>query len=325
MADWVDFDFIKAQVSICQILERNNLLGKMEEKGNQIIGLCPFHDNTHPSFKVTPGKEIWHCFGCNAGGDVIDLVRYFENLTEGKRNADRRKAALLIAEWYGIESKRPEGQPKRISKEEAITPEVLEETEEERVKKEEAAQPINPPLKFELKNIDPTHPYLAERGLTEEIIQTFGVGYFTGKGSMQGRVVIPIHNKQGELLAYAGRWPGEPPEDEPKYKLPPAFRKSHVLYNLHRAKDYVNQLGGLIVTEGFFTVMDLWKRGRRNAVAVMGSSLSEDQVNLVVDSVGLKGQVVLLFDDDEAGKRGMQDAVDRLVSRVFVRVVELPK
>jgi DNA primase len=94
-------------------------------------------------------------------------------------------------------------------------------------------EPINAPLPFALK-LDPAHPYLVERGLGPELVELFGLG-FCSRGSMAGRVCIPIHNELGELVAYAGRWPGDDvPAGEDRYKLPAKFQKSRVLFNLHR-------------------------------------------------------------------------------------------
>ena len=93
----------------------------------------------------------------------------------------------------------------------------------------------NTPLKFRLDKLERNHPYLLEqRGLTPETIVDFGIG-FCSKGMMADRIAIPIHNVKGEVVAYAGRFPGEPGEDTPKYKLPPGFRKSQELFNLDRA------------------------------------------------------------------------------------------
>ena len=163
--------------------------------------------------------------------------------------------------------------------------------------------PPNQPLTFTFRHLDPTHPFLAEQGLTEETIATFGLGYHAGRGILHGRIVIPIHDDQGQLIAYAGRWPGnDAPEGEPKYKFPPNFHKSLVLYNLHRAREHAGE--GLIVVEGFFSgVFTLWQQGRKNVVAIMGSALSEAQERLIVQTVGQRGRVLLIFDDDEAGKR----------------------
>ena len=105
----------------------------------------------------------------------------------------------------------------------------------------------NPPLKFQLRGIDHGHAYLTGRGISTETAETFGVGLFSGKGSMSGRVVIPIDNGKGELLAYAGR---SIDNTEPRYKLPAGFHKCLELYNLHRA--VATGQRGLIVVEGFF-------------------------------------------------------------------------
>ncbi len=330
---WAAFDEIKTQVAIEDVLRRYGRFDALEQKGAQLVGHCPFHRDSKPSFKVTPERNIWHCFGCNSGGDVIDLVRFEEGMTDGKRNADRRKAALLIGEWFGIESKRPATASKRIVAAPTETQEAAVPVEEEPVREEALAiveqrieTPVNPPLKFELKHIDADHPYLRERGLTKETVETFGLGYFGGKGTMHNRIVIPIHNEAAQLVAYAGRWPGNEgwPDGEDKYKFPSrehGFYKSRLLYNLHRAREHASE--GLIVVEGFFSVFELWQKGRRNVVAAMGSHLSPEQEQLLVSTVGPKGRVLIAFDPDEAGRKGMRDAVARLSPQVFVRTIEL--
>jgi len=191
---------------------------------------------------------------------------------------------------------------------------------------------VNPPLKFALKSLDPAHPYLAERGLTTDTLMQFGVGFCTGKGIMAGRIAIPIHNERGELVAYAGRWPGDPPEGEGKYKLPAGFHKSRVVFNLHRAQDYAKD-SGLIVVEGFFGCMKVREAGYPNVVALMGSSMSEEQEDLVVAAVGPNGKVALMFDEDEAGWSGRDGVwkdgelkpgvLQRLASKVYVKVIGL--
>lgn len=180
----------------------------------------------------------------------------------------------------------------------------------------------NPPLKFALKSLDPEHAYLAGRGLPQDTLAAFGVGYCTGKGIMAGRIAIPIHNELGELVAYAGRWPGEPPEGEGKYKLPAGFHKSLVVYNLHRAKEHAKD-AGLVIVEGFFDAMRLHAAGFPQVVALMGSSMSEAQEELIVTAVGPEGKVALMFDEDEAGWKGREEALYRLSSQVYVRVIGL--
>ena len=140
---------------------------------------------------------------------------------------------------------------------------------------------------------------------------------------MNGRVVIPIHNEKGELIAYAGRWPGDPPEGEGKYKLPPKFQKSHVVFNLHRAieANKGREIKELILTEGYFDVFSFFEKGIKTAVALMGSSLSEEQERLILETVGSEGKVLLAFDDDEAGHLCTEEVIKKLVKKVFVKSI----
>ena len=119
----------------------------------------------------------------------------------------------------------------------------------------------------------------------------FGLGYCT-KGSMTGRIVVPIHNAEGQLVAYAGRWPGTPPdEDTPKYKLPPGFRKARELFNAHRAFAE-SDASPLVIVEGFFDCLALWQHGIRRVVALMGSSLSTHQEELIRKDTNSESRVL---------------------------------
>ena len=246
MAEWVDFNYVKAEVGIAAILDHYGFLDGMKQgKGSELKGHCPFHDDAAPSFGANTEKNNFNCFGggCQAHGDVIDFVRLKEGIDTGNRNRDRRQAALVIQRSFGLTSPRKARQNEPEEVLEVVDIEVIEEPEaatlepgegrEERAKEEDEVL-VNPPLQFALKNLEKAHPYLVGRGLTPETIETFGVGYHGGKGIMAGRIVIPIHNEHGELVAYAGRWPGDEgwPEGEGKYKLPAKFQKSLVVYNL---------------------------------------------------------------------------------------------
>jgi DNA primase len=317
-----------------QVLGHYHLLGgEVTRKGNELILHCIFHENDKtPSLKINTTKNIFNCFGCNQGGDVIGFVVLKEGIATGDPDRDRREAALLLQEWFSLSPRRLAKARRRTATSPSQTP-TPEQTEPAPVQEHhEPAQPardgenvavVNPPLTFVFKQLDPTHSYLAERGLTKDTIEYFGLGYHAGKGMMHGRIAIPIHDTDGQLVAYAGRFPGgDPPEGEDKYKFPPNFKKSLVLYNLHRAREHASE--GLIVVEGFFSgVFTLFQKGRKNVVAIMGSSLSEAQERLIVQTVGPRGRVLLAFDPDEAGRKGMQEAAARLVSHVFVRTVAL--
>jgi DNA primase len=176
----------------------------------------------------------------------------------------------------------------------------------------------NKPLKFRLEKLERTHPYLAERGLTQETIVDFGIGY-CAKGMMADRIAIPIHNPEGGVVAYAGRYPGEPPGDAPKYKLPPGFRKSLELFNIDRAVKEPVELP-LVIVEGFFDCMKLHQHGYRKVIALMGSTMSRAQEELIRRHTIAWRQVIVMLDEDEAGRAGREDIAVRLARFVFVKI-----
>jgi len=322
---WVSFEDVKSRVSMHDVLAHYGLMQGTQEKaskhGVELRLKCPFHEDKTPSLAINAATGKFHCFGCHAkGGDIFDFVVSKEGISAGDRTKSRRQAALLLQDWFGVGQKASPAPEKSAAAESSAPIEDVTPVQEAL----EAEEGTNPPLKFTFKHLDTRHPYLMqERGLKEATIDFFGLGHHAGKGIMQGRVVIPIHNEQGELVAYAGRWPADAgwPDGSQKYALPPGFRKSKVLFNLHRAREHATE--GLIVVEGFFTVFEFWQRGRKNVVALMGSSMSTEQERLIVETVGPKGRVLLALDSDEAGRKGSEDAVNRLRSQVFVREMAL--
>src|SRR5712691_7309304 len=292
MATWVDYKELKQRVKISAVLGHYGLMENLKRKGENLVGPCPIHKGTNATqFHVSLVKNNFNCFGdCHGGGNVIDFVAKMEGI-------DIRAAALKLQEWFG-EGEHGNGKQQPAAQATPPAPTSAHSSGVERAK-EKKEEIKNPPLSFTLKHLDPEHPYLATRGLTTETIIEFGLGYCT-KGLMKGRIAIPIHNELGELIAYAGRWPGDPPDGEGKYKLPAGFHKSLVVFNLHRAKRVVAQ-EGLLQVEGFFDCMRLWQAGVRNVVALMGSSFSPEQEALIVEAVGPQGKIALLFDEDEAG------------------------
>lgn len=325
MAKWVDYKIIKEKVGMESILDHYGLLEglKRKDKTNALVGCCPIHKGTNKyQFHVSLTKNNFNCFGdCHGGGNVLDFVAKMEK-------TDLRTAALKIQEWFGIEAKRPQDKPpkeKLPGKEDSLKlpKEKKEDPKNTDVPKDTGK--INQPLKFSLQNLDLGHQYLKERGFNQETIECFGVG-FCSKGLMKDRIAIPVQNENGELVAYIGRWAGdgEPPEDEGKYKIPPNFYKSLVVFNLHRAKD-VSKEKGLILVEGFFGCMRVWQAGFKNAVALMGSSLSEEQETLIVKAVGSQGKVILMFDGDKAGHECRDDVLSRLITKVYIKVINLPE
>jgi DNA primase len=316
-SSFVDFKAVKAAITMERVLEHYGLLDRFKRSGDSLNGPCPIHKGSNPTqFRVSVSKNIWNCFSeCKHGGNVLDFIVKMEDVSI-------HAAALKAIEWFGLD-------PEAMS---AAKPEEAEHADEARKGGEEAPpkpalqKPAavqekntpNKPLKFRLEKLEREHPYLTERGLTLETIISFGVGY-CGKGMMAERIAIPIHNEEGNVVAYVGRWPGEPPGDTPKYKLPPGFRKSLELFNIDRAvKEPADT--PLVIVEGFFDCMKLHQYGCRKVVALMGSTMSAAQEELIRKHTDSRSQVIIMLDEDEAGQAGRDDIAVRLAKFAFVKV-----
>jgi DNA primase len=259
---------------------------------------------------------------------MISFVIAMEDIKEPDdpdQHQAARTAALQIAEWFGIGAAQKSSHPARSAPTAPTQPPPARLATEMQPTEQPADEPlVNAPLKFELRDLDANHAYLLDRGFTPETTANFGVGYFSGRGIMSGRVAVPIHDVDGTLVAYAGRWPGsEPPEGSGKYRLPNGFHKSILVYNMHRAKACARE-HGLVLVEGYFDVMRLHQLGVCHAVALMGSAMSQAQEDLIVDAVGPQGKVTLLFDGDTSGRTCTQDALARLGGRVYTKALILP-
>lgn len=300
---FIGFDALKQAVSMVQILDRYGLTDRLRRSGDSLTGVCPIHAGHNPSqFRVSLSKNCWICFGdCNGGGSIIDFV-------SRKEAVGIREAALLIQDWFGVQPHNGEGAGPNGQEPRRPAPEV---------RPTEPA--VNPPLPFTLRDLDGAHPYLTKRGLSPESIATFGLGYCRS-GNFAGWIAIPIHSRTGVLVAYARRWAGVPPKDQPKYRLPKGFRKSLELFNLHRASRE-EPAKPLIVVEGFFDCIKVWQAGFRRVVALMGSMLSRAQQELIVQTAAPDGRAILMFDEDVAGRKGRAEARERLSHHLKVDVV----
>jgi DNA primase len=336
MVKQVNIALVRKSVSIEQILAHYDLLDTLTRKGDNLIGPCPLHNGTNKTqFHVSLSKNAFRCFGdCgadprlhNGGGNAISFVIKMEDIEEPddpEQHKAARTAALLLADWFGIGAQTKPWKPTHTSQTTPVQPLTIPPAEAVPPAETTVQEPlVNAPLKFALKDLDADHPYLKERGFTPETIAHFGIGYHASRGIMQGRIAIPIHEIEGTLVAYAGRWPGhEPPEGEGKYRLPNGFHKSILVYNLHRAKACA-RAHGLVLVEGYFDVMCLYQLGVCHAVALMGSSLSEVQEQLIIDAVGPQGKVTLLFDGDASGRAATEDVLARLSKRVYTKALLL--
>jgi DNA primase len=290
---WVNFKQIKTEVAIEHVLARYGV--RLRRVGGELRGGCPLPTHASPrsrdSFSVNVSRNVWSCRslscmqarGGKTGGNVLDLVAVMERCSV-------RDAALRLQDWSGT-------LPSRAPVETVATPVA------------------NPPLSFALRHIDRDHPYLATRGLAPETVRTFGVGFYGGKGFLRGRIVMPIHDADGEPVAYAGRaLEGQ----EPKYRFPTGFRKSLMLFNLHRV--LTHQTRTVIVVEGFFDAMAVHQAGYPAVVALMGSTLSRTQADLLTTHFD---RVLLMLDGDAAGRHGTTAITATLRERLEVRPILL--
>ncbi len=303
--EWVDFRAVKEAVSMLALLEHYGIAGKLKKRGEELRGKCPLHDGEGTdTFHASLTKNAFNCFSCKAKGNVLDFVA-------AKEKCSVRNAAVMLAEWFGVSSGEPAGTP--VPKTEQAAEERSADQPIWPKKAEAEPMEFNKPLGFELQGIQFDHPYLRERGIDEATARHFGVGFFPGKGSMSGRVVIPIHDHEGVLVAYAGR---SIDGAEPKYKFPVGFKKGMVIFNLH----HVDDSGWTpIVVEGFFDAMRIWQHGHTNVVALMGCQMSAWQEEVL----GEMEDLILMLDGDEAGRKATAEILPRLARHTFVNVSDL--
>jgi DNA primase len=290
MQSWVDFVAIKQSVPLGLLLRRYQV--KLRRSGrDQYRGRCPIHRGEGPeAFHANLSRNIFHCFSCGAGGSVLDFVAAMEGCTL------REAACKLTDEAAGSN----------------LTSAVVCHPKATVTKKSKVLSPLG----FHLHGIDNAHPYLAARGIDRATAQQFGVGFYRGPGIFSGRIVIPLHNECGELVAYCGR---ALDGTHPRYRFPSAFAKSAILFNLHRAAAAGQQT--VFVVEGFFDCLKVHQAGIRTVIALMGVALYESQQRMLLDRFR---QVILMLDGDEAGRCATVAIADRLRPHAAVRVIHLP-
>jgi DNA primase len=290
MRGWVDFGAVKQTVSLEAVLRHYQVPG-LRKRGHQLVGRCPIHRGQRDdSFRASLSKNAFHCFACQAGGNVLNFVAAMEKCSI-------RQAALWLQRWFSVDSS---GEGRSVRKGELV--------------REKEGR--NPPLPFVLTGVNHSHPYLVERGIDPATAVEFGVGFYAGSGLMRGRVVIPIANARGQTVAYAGR---ALDDSLPKYKLPAGFRKAWELFNLHRAVATGSRTA--IAVEGYFDCLRVHRAGLPWVVALMGSSLSAEQESALLAPFD---RVVLLLDGDAAGRAASRAIAARLSRRCWVAEVQVP-
>ena len=329
-------DFVEQLKSSVDIVKTVGEYVRLKRMGStpRYMGLCPFHTEKTPSFSVHGSHQYFKCFGCGKGGDLLDFIMEIERVSFVE-------ALKLLAERNGI------AMPKReYSDPDSKLRGMLMEMHEIAASTFQAN--LNSPAGIEARN------YLSGRGVTPEQIAEFGLGVSDASGQQlvrqlqrfgvenlehsglvlkrqdgsgffdrfRGRLMFPIHNESGKVIGFGGR--ALKPGDEPKYLNSPEtalYRKSYVLYNLHRAKDAIRKTDFTVLVEGYMDVIGVYSAGVRNVVASCGTALTNTQVR------GLKRhseRIVVNFDPDAAGANAAERSIQMLLDEgLQVRVLEL--
>lgn len=303
---------------------------------NRYAGLCPFHSEKTPSFSVHASKQFYYCFGCHARGDVLKFVMEIEGISfyEALKN---------LAERYGI----PMPKRSQFSDEDSRRRAALFQMHE--LAQENFRQNLRSTLG------DAARTYLQRRGVRPETIEEFGLGYSDRSGKalvrlfeqhsfaadlveasglvgkrqdgsfydrFRNRLMFPIQNENGKIIAYGGR--ALAADDEPKYMNSPEtpiYKKSFVLYNLHRAKDAIRKEDRSILVEGYMDAIGVTAAGFGPVVASCGTALTAQQVQALKRH---SLHIVVNFDPDAPGAAAAQRSIDLLLAEsMLVRIMEL--
>jgi DNA primase len=331
----MDFkDQLKSSIDIAKVVGE---YVRLKRSGAQrYMGLCPFHNEKTPSFTVQVVFQIYKCFSCGAGGDLIDFVMRIEGISF-------YEALKLLAERHGIPM------PKRslVADEDARVREAvfqMHETAQESFRANLASQAG-----------ETARAYLAKRGMAAETIEQFGMGYSDRSGRavlrlleqrgftrahmeqsglvrkrddgsfydyFRNRLMFPIHNESGKIIGFGGR--ALAPDDNPKYlnsPETPIYKKSAVLYNLHRAKEAVRKEDRAILVEGYMDAIGVTAAGFRAVVASCGTSLTAQQVQALKRH---SQRIVVNFDPDAPGASAAERSINILLEEgMQVRIMEL--
>lgn len=330
-------DRVRQAADIIEIVNQHT---DLRQQGGRWVGLCPFHEERTPSFSVNPAEKLYYCFGCEAGGDVFRFV-------QEKEGVEFPEAIELLAERYGVELEREQEDP---------------EAEARRKRRERLRELLARTASFystylwDSKEAGKARAYLQERGLGEEILRDFGVGYAPsawdqvltrgqragfsvdelratglaqkGRGGgvydrFRERITFPVRDERGRVLGFGAR--AMRSEQGAKYinsAEGELYSKSRTLYGFDRARSPIAKAGRAVVVEGYTDVLALHQAGIEEAVGVMGTAITEQQVEMLTS---LTKDVVLALDADRAGQEAMLRAQRKAAGRQMrIRVAAMP-
>ena len=331
---------IRSQSDIVDVISDYMQLTK---RGRNWFGLCPFHGEQTPSFSVSQDKQIFHCFGCGAGGNAITFVMDIENIPFPD-------AVAKLAERVGVQV---DVQPQGGEGVKGLSP-----TEQKMREAHDFAMEFYHHLLVNTEDGELALNYLMERGFTRELIDTHKIGWalpqwdalatlLERKGftledmatcgliihkesdnkyfdRFRGRIMFPIRDENGKVIAFSGRILNSDAEEAKYLNSPesPIFHKSQVLYNLDKARASIRKTRKVVLMEGFVDVLAANRAGVYNAVATMGTSLTPQHVQKLKRLVE---QITICYDGDNAGFEAAKRAAEMLYAeKLKVEVAVLP-
>lgn len=335
--DYIQEDIISRIRDSTDIVEVLSDYIPLKKSGQSYKGLCPFHSEKTPSFMVSPSRQLYHCFGCGAGGDVFNFLVRYENLPFPE-------AVKVLAKRAGIKIEVKNKDP-RLKTEREYLLRINREAKEyfqkilkgpsgkaareyllKRGIKEKTIEDFE--LGFSLPSWEGLLTVLGKKGYSPEILHKAGfvIPRENGKGyydRFRGRIIFPINNIEGDTIGFGGRVLDD---SLPKYlnsPETPLYSKGENLYAFDKAKEYIRKEGFLILVEGYMDVIALHQSGIHNIVATLGTALTKGHLRAINR---FTKKVVIVFDADPAGQKAASMGLDIFIEGgMDVRVVSLPQ
>lgn len=314
---------------------------QLKKQGRNYFGLCPFHGENSPSFSVSTEKQIFHCFGCGAGGNIFTFLMDIEGYSfveSAKVLAEKGNVPLDVE--INKDSKRsnmPAGSQQMVEAHDLLRKfyhHLLVNTKEGQdaleylLKRGFTEQTIEKfQIGYSLDSWDFVSKFLLKRGFPAEYMEQAGLIIYREKDEsyfdrFRNRVMFPIMDHQGNTIAFSGRAMGD---DEPKYlnsPETPIFNKSKTLYNFHHARPHIRKKEQAVIFEGFADCISAVGAGVENAVATMGTALTDQHIQLLKRNTD---QILICYDSDSAGLNAANRAVNMLQDHEFsVKVALMP-
>lgn len=323
-------DEIKDRLDIVDLISE---YVNLKKAGQNWKGLCPFHTEKTPSFTVSPAKQIFHCFGCGSGGDIFTFLTRYESLTFPE-------ALKILATRAGVTIKTfQKGADTTGEKETLLTihREALEFFQQYLKKNAKAIEYLKErgissnaqnlfSLGFAPRSWNALLSFLERKGHKADTIKKAGLVTKGTKGyydTFRGRIIFPIHDHKGDVVAFGGR---SIDGSDPKYLNSPEtliFNKRRVLYGLHYAKDSIKKTGHALLMEGYLDVITAHIHGFKNALAPLGTALTQEHDKLIRR---FTEDVIIVFDSDPAGIKAAKNTANILLeSGLNVRILSMPE